>query len=210
MAVMNVNPTSNELTKLKKRYRLALRGHKLLKDKLDSLVRTFLETANQTKQLLKDVEEETILISDLSKQAKRETKHEVFENAINSGNQRITITVEKKHILNIIVPEFNISENRIIPQFGYAFTSDKLDTAVDKLEALLLKMIKLAECEYKITLLTEEIMSTRRRVNSLEHILIPNLTDTIRYISSSLEEADRANRIRLIKVKDLVLSNKSF
>lgn len=210
MAVMNVNPTTNELTKLKKRYRLAIRGHKLLKDKHDSLMRTFLDTANKVQNLRKTVEEETILIGELSKQAKRETKAQIFENAITSNNKPFDITVSKKHILNITVPRFTISKNEITPQFGYAFTSFKLDTAVDKLQNLFEKMIKLAEYEHEIKLLTAEIMSTRRRVNSLEHILIPDLTDTIRYISSRLEEADRANRIRLIKVKELVLNSKGL
>lgn len=208
MAVINVNPTSNELAKLKKRYRLALRGHKLLKDKLDSLMRTFLESANKVQNLRKDVEDETIMISRLSKQAKRETKAQIFENAVASNKEQADIIVSQKHILNISVPKFSVSENEINPQFGYAFTSSKLDIIVDKLKILFEKMIKLAEYEYETDLLAKEIMSTRRRVNSLEHILIPDLSDTIQYISSKLEEADRANRIRLIKVKDLVLSNK--
>ncbi len=208
MAVINVNPTSNELAKLKKRYRLALRGHKLLKDKLDSLMRTFLESANKVQNLRKDVEDETIMISRLSKQAKRETKAQIFENAVASNKEQADIIVSQKHILNISVPKFSVSENEITPQFGYAFTSSKLDIIVDKLKILFEKMIKLAEYEYETDLLAKEIMSTRRRVNSLEHILIPDLSDTIQYISSKLEEADRANRIRLIKVKDLVLSNK--
>ncbi len=210
MPVMNINPTQNELGKLKKRYRLALRGHKLLKDKLDELMRHYLLLTGETKNLRIEVEKEIAEISLLVKKAKKEIKPQIFEDALTSNNPKLEIDVSKKYILNISVPDFFVLESKIIPAFGYAFTSTKMDKATDKLKELTEKMIRLAQYEYSVNLLTKEIISTRRRVNSLEHILIPDLSDTIRYISSRLEEADRSNRIRLIKVKDLVLKNKAF
>ena len=174
MAVMNVNPTRMQLSKLKKQLTTAVRGHKMLKDKRDELMRQFLDLVRETKDLREQVEKEL------------ESCNAHFVNAqFESG----TRTSDKGDIF----------------PYGFAFTSFELDDAVMSLDKLLPDLIKLAQYEKSCELMSAEIEKTRRRVNSLEHVMIPRYQETIKYISMKLEENDRSSRTRLMKVKDMLL-----
>lgn len=211
MAVMNVNPTRMQLTKLKKQLATALRGHKMLKDKRDELMRQFLELVKVNMELRKKVEEELKTCDAHFVNASAVMSKQALDESLLTPKQRLSVSTQAKNIMSVEVPEFEYdkrtsSESDIFP-YGYAFTSFELDDAVEALNGVLPDLVKLAEVEKSCELMSAEIEKTRRRVNSLEHVLIPRYMDTIKYISMKLEENDRSSRTRLMKVKDMLLEN---
>ncbi len=209
MAIMNVNPTRMQLTKLKKQLATAVRGHKMLKDKRDELMRQFLDLVRENKELREKVEKELQNCNSHFVNASAVMSKEALDASLMSPKQQVNIKVSSRNVMSVEIPQFSANKRTndsgdIFP-YGFAFTSFELDDAVMSLNELLPDLIKLAEIEKSCELMSSEIEKTRRRVNSLEHVMIPRYQDTIKYISMKLEENDRSSRTRLMKVKDMLL-----
>ncbi len=209
MAIMNVNPTRMQMSKLKKQLQTAKRGHKMLKDKRDELMRQFIELVQVNRRLREKVEAELKNCNSHFINAGAVMSKEALDSSLMTSKQRLGLDISKKNIMSVDVPVFSTvtaspDESEIFP-YGYAFTSFELDDAVMSLNSVLPDLIKLAEIEKSCELMAAEIERTRRRVNSLEHVMIPRYEDTIKYIAMKLEENDRSSRTRLMKVKDMLL-----
>ena len=200
MASTQVNPTRMELTKQKKKLVTAIKGHKLLKDKRDELMRQFLDLARENMALRLKVEEGI----------KEANKNFVIAKAgMSAPKQEVYLDAGKKNVMSVDIPVFQ-SQTRTadandIYSYGFAFTSGDLDGAVKSLADILPDMLKLAEIEKSCQLMASEIEKTRRRVNALEHVIIPETQQNIKYITMKLDESERSTQIRLMKVKDMML-----
>ena len=211
MPAKTVNPTRQELTRLKARLRTSIRGHKLLKDKRDELMKQFLETVREVRSLRAEVEEELMTVHGAFTVASALMSSEAMEQALIYPKQSVELTMDFQNIMSVNVPVYDFktktqSDSDIYP-YGFAATSGELDTAVDALGKVFRKMLKLAQVEKSAQLMAEEIEKTRRRVNALEYVVIPNTQETIRYINMKLDENDRSTTIRLMKVKDMLLKD---
>lgn len=209
MAIMNVNPTRMQLTKLKKQLTTAVRGHKMLKDKRDELMRQFLDLVRENRELREKIEKELSDCNAHFVNASAVMSKQALDASLMSPKQQVTIDVESHNIMSVETPVFKAGtrtndKGDIFP-YGFAFTSFELDDAVMSLEKLLPDLIRLAQIEKSCEMMSAEIEKTRRRVNSLEHVMIPRYQETIKYISMKLEENDRSSRTRLMKVKDMLL-----
>ena len=209
MAKLNVNPTRMELTKLKTRLKTAIRGHKLLKDKQDELMRQFIEMIKHNKKLREKVE---IKLQNSFKDfllARGVMSDEMLENAIAYPKDKIGLTVRKKNIMSVNVPQMTFiraeenSAGSMYP-YGYAQTSADLDDAIEGLSNIMGELLELAEVEKASQLMADEVEKTRRRVNALEYMTIPQYEETIKYIQMKLDENERGSIIRLMKVKDMM------
>ena len=209
MAVLNVNPTRMELTRLKKQLTTAVRGHKLLKDKRDELMRQYLDLIRENKNLRLEVEREVEIANSHFVKASAVMSKQSLDTALLAPKQEAYLNVETKNVMSVDIPVFGVktrtSEASDIYSYGFASTSFELDEAVDRVSALLPKMLRLAEIEKSTSRMAAEIEKTRRRVNALEHVMIPRYKDTIRMITMKLEENDRSSRARLMKVKDMMV-----
>lgn len=209
MAKTQQNPTRMELSRLKKKLVTARRGHKLLKDKRDELMRQFLILVRENRELREKVEKG---IKDCNRNfvlARASMSRESLNVALMAPKQEVSLETEVKNIMSVDIPSFSFrtrtqDENDIYP-YGYAFTSSDLDSAVKSIADILPDMLRLAECEKACQLLAAEIEKTRRRVNALEHVMIPETEESIRYISMKLDENERSSQVRLMKVKDMML-----
>ena len=209
MARLNVNPTRMELTKLKKRLVTAQRGHKLLKDKRDELMKQFLSLARQNRALRRAVEQELDAAYKSSVMARGVMSDESMEEALMFPKQSVGADIAIKNIMSVNVPEFHFTQTGSrddVYAYGLAETSGELDLAIDALAEVTPKLLELAGIEKSCDLLAQEIEKTRRRVNALEHVMIPQLTETIRFITMKLEENERGNITRLMKVKDMMIA----
>ena len=209
MANITVTPTRMELTRLKGKLKTARRGHKLLKDKRDGLMKQFLEVVREVRDLRREVEEELMTVHKSFTVASAIMSSEALEQALLYPKQSVELTQTSKNIMSVNVPVYDFqtktkSDADIYP-YGFAATSGELDTAVDALRKVFRKMLKLAETEKPAQFMAEEIEKTRRRVNALEYVVIPDLQDSIRYITMKLDENDRSTTTRLMKVKDMIL-----
>ena len=209
MAIMRVNPTRMELTRLKKRLIVARRGHKLLKDKRDELMKKFLEMVRKNKELREKVEEMLMEVHSNFLIARAVMSAEVLEEALMLPKQSVAMEVGKQNIMSVEVPVLDYKTESddtgdIFP-YGFISTSGELDGAISTLAEVLPYMLELASREKASQLLAQEIEKTRRRVNALEYVLIPQLTETIKYITMKLDESERGNLTRLMKVKDMML-----
>ena len=209
MANVTVIPTRMELTRLKGKLKTAQRGHKLLKDKRDGLMKQFMEVVRELRSLREEVEEELMTVHKSFTVASAIMSSESLEQALLYPKQSVELMQSSKNIMSVNVPVYEFqtktkSDTDIYP-YGFAATSGELDTAVDALGKVFQKMLKLAETEKTAQLMAEEIEKTRRRVNALEYVMIPDLKESIRYITMKLDENDRATTTRLMKVKDMIL-----
>ena len=209
MANITVNPTRMELTRLKGKLKTARRGHKLLKDKRDELMKQFLDTVREVRSLRAEVEDELMTVHNSFTVASALMSSEAMEQALLYPKQSVELTMTTKNIMSVNVPIYNFqtktkSDSDIYP-YGFAATSGELDTAVDALSGVFQKMLKLAQEEKAAQLMAQEIEKTRRRVNALEYVVIPNTQDAIRYITMKLDENDRSTTTRLMKEKDMLL-----
>ena len=209
MAKLNVNPTRMELSKLKKRLTTATRGHKLLKDKQDELMRQFINLVKYNNKLRKEVEDQ--LQSSLKDfvMARAVMSSEFLEEAVSYPKEHISVEVGEKNVMSVSVPVMNFKrqlegdEGSIYP-YGFANTSSELDDTLSKLYGILPQLLELAEVEKSCQLMADEIESTRRRVNALEYMTIPQLEETIKYIRMRLDENERSATTRLMKVKSMI------
>ncbi len=202
--ILNVNATRMELQKLKKRIKIARRGHKLLKDKQDELMRQMLSQIEEVKRSRIEIEKEFQSILQSFVLAQSELGKEQMEESLALPTKQVSILVETKNLMSVKVPEFRKEVSGDIICYGFLNTSGEMDFALLKFEKFLDTLIHLAQMEKKVQLLADEIDKTRRRVNALEYKLIPSLEETIRYITMKLAEIERSNLTRLMKVKDIV------
>jgi V/A-type H+-transporting ATPase subunit D len=209
LANTHVNPTRMELTRLKKKLATATRGHKLLKDKRDELMRQFLDLVRENKSLREKVENGIAHANKNFVLARSAMPDEVINVALMAPKQEVYLDIRKKNVMSVDIPEFEYhtktpDANDIYP-YGFAFTSSDLDDAVKSLQDILPDMLRLAEVEKSCQLMAAEIEKTRRRVNALEHVMIPQMQENIKYIIMKLDENERSTQIRLMKVKDMML-----
>lgn len=211
MSSKHVNPTRMELTKLKKKLITARRGHKLLKDKRDELMRQFLDLVRENKTLRETIEAGILSANQNFALARVGMSDEALNVALMAPKQEVYLDVETKNVMSVEIPVFHYKTRTSNPNdiysYGYAFTSGDLDDAVKDLAVLLPDMLRLAECEKSCQLLASEIEKTRRRVNALEHVVIPETEKNIRYITMKLDENERSSQTRLMKVKSQMLEN---
>ncbi len=209
MAVTQTTPTRMELTRLKKKLVTAVRGHKLLKDKRDELMRQFLDLAKENMELRKAVEKGIRKANANFVTAKASMPEEALHTALMAPKQEFYLEAERKNVMSVEIPVFEYRTRTADPNdiysYGFAFTSGDLDDAVRSLADVLPQMLELAEKEKACQLLAAEIEKTRRRVNALEHVMIPETQESIRYITMKLDENERSSQIRLLKVKDMML-----
>ena len=206
MARLNVNPTRMELKRLKARLKTATRGHKLLKDKSDEMIRQFMVYARKNKQLRMETE---AALSDALKGfmlARAVSDDQVIEEAVAMPASFVEAEVSTKSVMSVEVPSIKIKERKTQDMFPYSFSSvtAELDDSIVTLNGVVAKMVELAEVEKTCNMLADEIEKNRRRVNALEYVMIPELEETIKYISMKLEEQERSNVVRLMKVKDMI------
>ena len=210
MASTTVNPTRMELTKLKKKLVTARRGHKLLKDKRDELMRQFLELVRENKALRETVERAIVAANKSFALARAGMQDEVLATALLAPKQEVSLEAGSQNVMSVEIPVFDIKTRTPDPNdiysYGFAFTSMDLDAAILELSEILPTMLRLSECEKSCQLLAAEIEKTRRRVNALEHVMIPDMITKIKYITMKLDENERSTQIRLMKVKDMMIA----
>ena len=205
MAV-RVNPTRMELTRLKKRLTTAVRGHKLLKDKRDEMVRQFIILIRRNYDLRLEVEKAVEAVSTRFSLAKAQMGALRISEALLYPARAAVYDVSDRNVMSVNVPTIRYTgsdESTDIP-YSFTFTSSALDNAVMELSELLPKLLELAEVEKTCNLLADEIEKTRRRVNALEYVMIPEVQESIKYITMKLEENDRASLVRLMKAKEMM------
>ena len=208
MAGSRVNPTRMELTKQKKKLISASRGHKLLKDKRDELVRQFMDLIKVNMELRQKVEKGLKEANMEFAVARAGMSDETLNTALMASKKTLEIKQDYKNIMSVDIPKFSTNDDisgNDIYSYGYAFTAGDLDDAVYSLSTVFADMLKLAEVEKSCQLMASEIEKTRRRVNALEHVIIPEALDNIKYITMKLDENERSTQIRLMKVKDMML-----
>ena len=208
MAEIRVNPTRMELKKLKTRYTTARRGHKLLKDKRDELMKQFLEIVREDKALREKIEAGLARAYGSFSVAAAVSSPAMLEEAMILPRSAGTLKVGQRNMMSVTVPTFsmNLTGEGDRVNYGLAFTSGELDSALSELGAMTADLIRLAELEKTAQLLAEEIERTRRRVNALEYIMMPQLQAGIKSITMKLDENERGNLTRLMKVKDMMLA----
>lgn len=210
MAILAVSPTRMELSRIKKRLVVAVKGHKLLKDKRDELMRQFLLLIKETKELRQKTEDKLTVINQGFAIAGSLMRKEALAAALLLPKQSVQLSITSKNIMGVDVPIFDLvfesAEQGAALSYGYAFTSGQLDDSIMSLAATLPDLLKLAEQEKTLQMLAAEIERTRRRVNALEYIMIPDYQDTIRHITMKLDENERSNLTRLMKVKDMMVA----
>ena len=209
MPAVNVNPTRQELTRLKNRLRTSVRGHELLKDKRDELMKQFLEVVRENRALRTKVESALMQAHASFTVASALMSTEMLQQSLLYPKQSVELTMDFKNVMSVNVPEYHFQTRDAQPgdvyPYGFAATSGALDDAVDALSGVFQDMLRLAEMEKTAQLLAEEIEKTRRRVNALEYVKIPQMEESIKYISMKLDENERSATIRLMKVKEMLL-----
>ncbi len=209
MPSTTINPTRMELTRLKGRLKTAQRGHKLLKDKRDELMKQFMDVVRENRALRKRVEEGLMRAHGAFTVAAALMSPEMLEQSLLYPKQSVELDMTFENVMSVDVPRYQFhtasQEPGEIYPYGFAQTSGELDDAVDAMAQVFQDMLKLAEVEKTSQLLAEEIEKTRRRVNALEYVKIPEMQQNIKYITMKLDENERSNTIRLMKVKDMLL-----
>jgi V/A-type H+/Na+-transporting ATPase subunit D len=204
MARLNVKPTRMELLNLKKRVVSAKRGHKLLKDKQDGLMKTFMEIIREAKALRREVEKKLSQAFKNFMQASAMMSPEMLESALLYPSATIELSVSTKNVMSVYIPYFKAQQSGDILNYGYLQTSAELDVALSTFQEVLPLLINLAQIEKQAEQLAEELETTRRRVNALEHKMIPDLKETVKFISMKLAETERASIVSVMKVKAMI------
>lgn len=212
MAILNVNLTRIESINMKKSLKTAQRGHKLLKDKLDELIKKILELVQKNEQLRKKTDEMLTNAYQNFMLAKAVMGEEGIEEALVIPKQSVSVDISETSIMSVKIPQFNFGknsyENNNKVLYGFAYTTSELDKAIESFSEVSENLLELAQNEKAIELISEEIEKTRRRVNAIENVTIPNYIDTIKYIQLKLSEDERASTSRLMKIKDMLMETK--
>ncbi len=214
---IKANATRQELTRLKSRIQMAQRGHRLLKDKRDQLMREFLSIVHESRRLRQQLEERLEVAYKSFSLARAVLSPSVLEEALMAPGGAEEIDVSYRHILNVTVPKMKIVERELkfdekdrdgsdeaLPGYGLAATSSDLDDAIAYFKGILPLMVQLSYIERTVHLLADEIEKTRRSVNALEHVLIPELEQAVKSVEMRLDEMERANISRLMRIKEIV------
>lgn len=205
MEILRVNPTRMELSRLKKRLKVAVRGHKLLKDKRDEMIRQFIELVRQNRSLRLEVEE---LLKEAQSNfvlSRAVMGEEALEEALMYPSRSIDLEISSKNIMSVDVPVLKHTEKSAGKNpYGFLATTSELDVSIQNLSNVFAKMLELAELEKTISMLADEIEKTRRRVNALEYVMIPQIEATVKYIKMKLDENERSSITRLLKMKDII------
>jgi V/A-type H+-transporting ATPase subunit D len=204
---IQVNPNRMELSRLKRRLVVAKRGHKLLKDKQDALVKEFLGRARAVRSLRDEVEADLALCRRDFLLARAQTLPAMLEQALLVTGKAARLSVSRKNVMSVAVPIYTLSSQEQGLGYGLAGTPAGLDLALERFQAVLPRLIRLAEEEKALKLMAAEIERTRRRVNALQHVMVPSLMEAIRGISMKLDEMERANLSRLMRIKEIVRSH---
>ena len=209
MAVMQVNPTRMELSRLKTRLKTSMRGHSLLKNKRDDLMKKFLEQVRRNKELREQVEQMIMGVYDGFAIAGAVMSPNMLEEALMLPKEQVELDISSQNVMSVDVPVFHFSRSAAgdedISPYGFTYTSGELDDSVAALKKVLPLMLELAQMEKSAQLLAEEIEKPRRRVNALEYVQIPSLQETIKSIAMKLDENERGNLARLMKIKDMMV-----
>ncbi|MEG2676413.1 MAG: V-type ATP synthase subunit D, partial [Clostridia bacterium] len=202
MTRLNVNPTRMELRRLKTRLKTAVRGHKLLKDKSDEMIRQFMLYVRENKRLREEVEGELGNALNGFMLARSVSDNATIEEAVLMPATSVQLTCSTANVMSVIVPSIAIKENKEGEKYPYSFATvtAELDNSIATLSDLLVKLLQLAQVEKTCNMLSDEIEKNRRRVNALEYVMIPQIEETIKYITMKLDEQERSNVIRLMKV----------
>ena len=199
-----------ELTRLKKKLTTAVRGHKLLKDKRDELMRQFLDMVRENKRLREKVEADILAVNQNFVMVRASMSDEALNTAMLAPTQEVSLDTDTRNVMSVDIPVLHAKTRTANPEdiysYGFAFTSGDLDDAVKSLADILPDLLRLAEIEKSCQLIAAEIEKTRRRVNALEHVMIPETQKNIQYITMKLDENERSTQIRLMKVKDMMLA----
>ncbi len=206
MAKMNVNPTRMELRRLKTRLKTATRGHKLLKDKSDEMIRQFMVYVRENKRLREEIEAELSSALKGFTLARAVSSNAVIEEAVMMPATKAEFSLSSDNVMSVEVPSISVVEHEGQDKYPYSFdtVTSELDASIGTLSTLLVKLVKLAEVEKTCNMLADEIEKNRRRVNALEYVMIPQIEETIKYINMKLDENERASTIRLMKVKSMI------
>ena len=206
MAKMNVNPTRMELRRLKTRLKTATRGHKLLKDKSDEMIRQFMVYVRENKRLREEIEAELSSALKGFTLARAVSSNAVIEEAVMMPATKAEMSLSSDNVMSVEVPSISVVEHEGQDKYPYSFdtVTSELDASIGTLSTLLVKLVKLAEVEKTCNMLADEIEKNRRRVNALEYVMIPQIEETIKYINMKLDENERASTIRLMKVKSMI------
>ena len=208
MASTTINPTRMEMQKLKAKLATATKGHRLLKDKRDELMKQFLEVVRANQALREKVETELAQAQQAFSAAAAVMSPEMLETALAFPKQGVSLTTSTRNMMGVIVPQYHFrttGDPSDSYPYGFAQTSAELDTALETFSEVFRDLLELAQAEKTMQLLSSEIEKTRRRVNALEYVMIPEYTEKIKYISMKLDENERASTTRLMKVKDMIL-----
>ena len=204
MALINVNPTRMELTRLKRRLATATRGHKLLKDKRDEMMRRFVTLIRENARLRAELEEQISAALGEFALCRGLMDAPALEEALMYPARTVELSVGRQNIMSVNVPTYSVQASQPLLSYGLAQTSAQLDGAIAGLAELLPRLMQLAQIEKTCNMLADEIEKTRRRVNALEYVMIPDLEETIRFITMKLDENERGSLTRLMKVKDMI------
>ena len=207
MARLNKNPTRMELKKLKARLKTAQRGHKLLKDKTDEMVRRFSVLAREIKKLRAETEGDVVRVLKQFSLARGLMPKKDIELLFSMPSVSVEPECGLGNFMNLEVPKIVLEERKDASSplpYSYVDVTSEADYAVELAGEVLDKLVRLAEQEKILRMLAVEIERSKRRVNALEYVLIPDLEETIRYISMKLEENERAGLTLLMKVKDMI------
>lgn len=203
---LKVNPTRMELKRLKERLKTATRGHKMLKDKSDEMIRRFIEYAKKNMELRREIEKELSNALTTFLLAKSVSDEASIQEAVAMPGTKVELELSTTNIMSVLVPKIDIKKDENVEKYPYSFASvtSELDYSIATVSSLLVKLVELAEVEKTCNMLAIEIEKNRRRVNALEYVMIPQTEDTIKYITMKLDENERANIVRLMKVKTII------
>jgi len=201
MALLNINPTRMEMLGLKKKIKSAKRGHKLLKDKQDGLMKKFMDIIREAKRLREEVEEKLGAAFKNFIRAGSIMEEEFLEGALLFSTAKTELTVKTKNVMSVRIPQFTLKQEGEAINYGYLQTSGELDMALQSFQDVFPLLIQLAEIEKSAEALAEELQKTRRRVNALEYRMIPDLEDTIKFIKMKLGEMERGGIVNTMIVK---------
>jgi len=198
---ISVNPNRMELMRLRRRLVLAERGHKLLKDKLEEIMRRFLRLVRELYNLqeIVSLKLKKVFLSFVLVRSRDSRKD--LERLIPEG--KLILATKEERIFNLTIPRFEIEEKEV-SDYDFLNTESELDVGLRKTQELLKDLMEMSRLWKAVELLSHEIEVTRRRVNALEHVLIPSIKETISYISSRLEEMERSYQVQLMRVKEII------
>ena len=204
MAILNVNPTRMELLRLKRQVVTAKRGHKLLSEKQDGLMQKFMEIIREAKVMRKEVEEKLGMAFKSFMLVSAVMYPKIIEQALMFPKAKVSLDVKTKNVMSVLIPEFELTQEGDVHSYGFLQSSGDLDISLGVLSEILTLLVNLAQIEQSAKLLAEEIEKTRRRVNALEYVLIPDLEETVKFIQMKLSEQERAAITNTMIIKDMM------